>query len=147
MQNNSGMSIIIEVENETHLEVQVLQTSHGGAADSINHLETGEVSVGADNDGVESDFILEAVDVVSGVGVDVLERLCELVIQAINKSDQRSLDEKSLTLLGDTILVSLLILLGDVLLNGVVLVLLQDVQQLVQVLVGARLCSFKKATY
>ena len=139
MQNNSGMSIIIEVENETHLEVQVLQTSHGGAADSINHLETGEVSVGADNDGVESDLVLQAVNVVGGVGIDVLERLCELVIQAVNKSDQRPLDEKSLSLLRGTILVSLLILLGNVLLDGVIPVLLQDVQQLVQVLVSARL--------
>jgi len=130
------MSIIIEVENETHLEVQVLQTSHGGAADSINHLETGEVSVGADNDGVESDLVLQAVNVVGGVGIDVLERLCELVIQAVNKSDQRPLDEKSLSLLRGTILVAL-VLLEDVLLDDVILVSLQDGQQGIQVLVGA----------
>ena len=117
----------------------MLQTSHGSAADSISQLKTSKVCDGADNDGIESDLILKTVDIVGGVRVDVLERLGELVVQTINKGDQRSLDDKSLALLGNTILVSLIILLGGVLHDGVILVLLQNVQQLVQELVSARL--------
>lgn len=119
-----------------HLEVQVLETSHGGAGDRVDEVETLEVGVGADNDGVESDLILETVDVVGSVGVNVLERLCELVVEAVDKGDKRSLNKDGLAVLGKAVLV-LVIDIGNVLLDNVQRVGLQNRQQAVQVLLSA----------
>jgi hypothetical protein len=113
----------------------VLETSHGGAGDRVDQVETLEVGVGADNDGVESNFILEAVDVVGGVGVNVLERLGELVIKAVDKGDKRSLNKDGLAVLGEAVLL-LVIDIGNILLDNVQRVGLQDCQQAVQVLLS-----------
>jgi hypothetical protein len=114
----------------------VLKTSHGGAGDRFSQVETLEVNVGANNDGIESDLILETIDIVGSVGVNVLERLGELIIQTINKGDKRSLNKDGLTVLGSAILI-LLFDIGNVLLDNVQGVGLQDCQQVVQVFLGA----------
>lgn len=115
----------------------MLQASHSGAADGVGQLKTGEVCVGANNDGIKSNLILETINVVGGVGVNVLEGLCELVIQAVDKSDDRSLNEHGFAVLRGAILVSL-IHLGNVLLDNVEWVGLQGGQKDVQELLSAK---------
>lgn len=118
----------------------MLKTSHGGAADGISHLQTNKVGVRANNDSVEANLILEAVDVVGSVRVNVLERLGELVVQAVNEGNNGSLNEHGLAVLRDAVLV-VVILFGSILTHNVTGVGLQDGQQRVEVLIGAINCQ------
>ena len=114
----------------------MFQTSRGGTADSVNLFKFLKVGVGANDDGVEPNLVLETVDIVCGVGVNVLKRLCELIIQAIDNGNNGSLDENSLAILWDTILFTI-ILVGNVLLYNIARVGLQDCQKQVDVLFSA----------
>lgn len=129
--------LLLGQKTAPHLEVQVLQTSHGGAADRVGQVEAGEVGLGADNDRVKSNLILESIDIVGSVGIDVLKRFGELIIQAVNESNKGTLDVDGLAVLGDTVLVGFLLLFWDILLDNVLWASLQDGQQEVQVLVSA----------
>lgn len=100
-------------------------------------MKAGEVGLGANNDRVKSDLILKTIDIVGSVGIDVLKRFGELIIQAVNESNKRTLDVDRLAVLGDTVFVGLLFLLWDILLDNVLWASLQDGQQEIQVLVSA----------
>lgn len=104
-------------------------------------MKAGEVGLGADNDRVQVNLILETIDIVGGMRVNVLERLCELIVQTVNESNKGALDIDGLTILGDTVLIGLLLLFWDILFDNVVGACLQDGQQAVQVLVST---IFKK---
>jgi hypothetical protein len=98
-------------------------------------MNAGEVGLGADNDRVQSNFVLETIDIVRGMGVNVLERLCELIVQTVNESNKGTLDVDGLAVLGNKILVGFLHL-WDILFDNVIGVGLQEGQQAVQVLVS-----------
>jgi hypothetical protein len=113
-----------------HLEVQVFQASHSGAADRIGQLKASKVCIGANNDSVESNLVLETINIVGGVRINILEGLCELVIHAVDEGNDGALEENGLAVLGNTILLGLFLFL-DVFFDNILRIGLQDAQEAV----------------
>lgn len=77
----------------THLAVDVLEAAHDDAVEVLSELDLLEVDLGLDDSLVDLLLVLEAIDVLSGVRVDVLKALGELVVEAVDERDDAAADD------------------------------------------------------
>lgn len=131
----------------TYLEVDVLQPAHDDAVGGVLWklkifplLQALDVDHGAHKLGVQGALVCETLDVLSCVGIDVLERTSKLVIEPFDEGDYAARDLEQLTLLNDGCLLIVLPLLGA-LDDDNLLALLKDLEELAELLVGAEKMS------
>lgn len=94
-----------------------------------------DVDLSADDAVVEGALIGKSLDVLSGVWVDVLEGTGKLVVESLDKRDNRSWDLHGLALNGNWCLLIILPLLG-ILNDDVIWVVLEDGQKGLKLLLG-----------
>lgn len=113
----------------------MLETAHEHAVKVLRLLHLLEVDLSGDNRRVDRLLVLEAVDVLAGVRVKVLERLGELVVEAVNEGDDAAAnDDDRLSRRGNALLV--LLVVRRSLANGVRRVLDEDGEESVELLAG-----------
>jgi len=134
---------ICEYNRETYLEVDVLESPHYDAVQRVLwQLQAGvllqalDVDEGAHELGVQQGLVRQSLDVLGCVGVDVLQRARELVVEALHKRDDAAGDAENLALGDGRQLLVILPLLG-VLNDNDLLGVLQDLEQFAEFLVGA----------
>jgi hypothetical protein len=103
-----------------HLAVDVLETAHDDSVevlDLFSALDLLEENLSLDNRLIDDLLVLETVDVLSSMGVEVLEGLRELVIEAVDESHDRATnDDDGLFSRGGSL--DLVIVIGGGLANG-----------------------------
>lgn len=126
----------------------MLQAAHDDAVQrllgqlkALDLLEVLDVDQSADKLGVQGALVGQALNVLGRVGVDVLERAGELVIEPLDKGDDAAGNAEDLAGGDGGDLLVVLPLLG-VLDDNNLVAGLEDLEQLAKLLVGAVTCQF-----
>jgi hypothetical protein len=126
----------------SYLEVDVLQpTHHNPVQDFLVEVELGALLQGLrihqcpDQSCVEGSLVCQAVHILGGVGIDVLERTSELVVEPLNEGGNASGDPEDL-FRGDGRQLLIVFPLLGVLDDNNVLVGLQNLEKLGEIALG-----------
>jgi hypothetical protein len=132
-----------DLNNRRGLEVDVLQPTHNDAVgrvlrdlEALLLVQALNVNHRAHKLSVQGALVCEALDILGRVGVDLLKRAGELVIEPLNERDNAAGNLENLALLDNGRLLIVLPLLST-LDNNDFLALLEDLKELAKLLVGA----------
>jgi hypothetical protein len=111
------------------LEVNMFQSSHDDTTYTCVQVVTLKVNLGSYQDGIKSSFITHAVNVISCVRINALQRLRELIIQTLDKADQGATNGHRFASLRNDILIFIVEIIS-ILMNIELLVCFEDLQKL-----------------
>lgn len=80
-------------ERRTHLAVNMLEAAHENSVEVLRELNLLKVDLCLDDGLVDLLLVLEAIDVLAGVRVDVLQALGELVVQSVDQADDAAAND------------------------------------------------------